>query len=101
MPTYEFQTEHGEMLEEFFPMREAPSADGEWLEIQGKRCQRVISQAQARVLDHRHVSHSLPRKGSGIETVWDKFTPEGKPYFEGRKDIIDFEARSTYKQGQA
>ena len=100
MPTYEFETEEGVRLEEYFPMRDAPRANDEWIEIQGQRCKRIISSHQTRVIDDAHISNALPRKGSGIETVWDKFTPDGKPYFEGSKDIREFEARSTFKHSE-
>jgi len=101
MPTYEFETADGVILQEWYPMAAAPVADGEWIDIQGHRCQRIISGGtEARVIDDRHVSDSLPRHGSGIETVWNKFTPEGKPYFEGSKDIREFEARSTFKHSE-
>jgi len=49
---------------------------------------------QMNLRDVAHVSHSLPRKGSGIEDRWDKFDPTGKPIFEGSGDVREFIART-------
>jgi len=69
---------------------------GRWVTIEGERVKRVIATApEPRVLDRRHVSHSLPRKGSGIERIWKKFDHDGRPYFEGKADVDKFKAQSA------
>lgn len=98
MPIYEFETDAGTIIEEFYPMKDAPVADGNWVKVKGQKCKRIISRHEPRVIDNAHVSSSLPRKGTGIEKVWDKFTPEGKPYFESNKDVAEFQSRSTYRR---
>lgn len=98
MPIYEFETENGTIIEEFFTMKDAPEATGDWMSLRGEKCKRIISRHEPSVIDNAHVSSSLPRKGTGIEKVWDKFTPEGKPYFESNKDVVEFQSRSTYRR---
>ena len=94
MPTYEFETPLGDRREHFYHMSERPEL-GKWITVDGECVRRIISGVpEPRVYERRHVSHSLPRKGSGIERVWNKFTADGKPYFEGTKDVNDFKSRS-------
>jgi hypothetical protein len=46
------------------------------------------------VYEKGHVSRSLPRKGSGIEKIWDKFNADGQPIFESSRDVREFTART-------
>lgn len=94
MPTYDFVTKAGEPREHFMHVGERPPL-ARWVTIEGERVKRVIAETQApSVLDRRHVSHSLPRKGSGIERVWKKFDGSGRPYFEGKADVDKFRAQT-------
>ena len=49
---------------------------------------------QVGVYEKGHVSRSLPRAGSGIEKIWNKFNDMGQPVFENSRDVREFTAKT-------
>lgn len=75
MPTYEFKTKDGTLLEEFFPISKAP-AIGAWRKIRGRMARRVVSNCAPEVQGDikPYVSPSLPKNYPGCHVDKRGFT---------------------------
>jgi len=94
VPLYAFQDETtGEIVEELFPMEEAPGF-GERIVIGNRTLVRVVAGApQAKPApDRMHTSQSLPR--------WWPYAPrhdaEGRPQFTGAREIREAQAKAQH-----
>ena len=94
MPTYEFMTKDGRVVESYYHMSEAPRV-GEKVEIDGARVERIMSgNVQFTVPAARQVkAYSLPVKhqmdpelAKSVKS-WDE---DGTPCFSGQRDIDRF-----------
>ena len=90
---YIFQSEAGDNVERFYPMTEAPKF-GTVIVEEGVDFKRVPAPFQVDVRKlgkgtHGCVSHGLP--------LWDKAAPRhtahGKPAFESKREIKEYEAK--------
>jgi hypothetical protein len=91
---YEFQATDGEVIEESFPMADAPRI-GSVITRNGKQYMRLAS-LSAQVQDHAWrvypvVSRSLPRNLAGCKT-----NAAGQPVFASRREEREMCARHDY-----
>lgn len=106
MPIYEFQSEDGVVIDEWFSASDAPRV-GEVIERDGVKYTRIYSTSTyGRVEnDGYHVARSLPRwtpKHPGEKCPYPRVNERGQPMFANKKEIREFEARSggVYKYDQ-
>lgn len=73
MPIYEFETDDGVVLTQFFAMKEAPRI-GQGVVIDGMKCKRIPSCPGGRPAWRPYISNRLPRHLPGCDC-----TPSGRP----------------------
>lgn len=91
MPEYPFETQDGQVIDLYFPMSEAPEI-GSQIEVDGQKLTRLPPQLKVTTgKTYAHVAQSL--------ALWDPHaphhTPEGKPYFNNKKEVMDYQAKTN------
>ena len=94
MPIYEFETSTGEVLEQFFPMADAPRVGTEVV-IEGVPCVRIFERQHVQCAE-RHTpfeSHSICPKAAK-RLGHKEFGATGSPIFRSHKQAHEFAAKS-------
>ncbi len=86
MPLYQFESKHGNMIEEFFYMKDAPKI-GSRIRRQGRVYSRVPNDYNCiAIADRNFVSKQLPLNYKHHRGEFDK---SGRPVFTSKQDIIE------------
>jgi hypothetical protein len=98
MPTYEFRSKDGLVVERVYPMSTVPRR----IRIDGKAFTRQIGAGlNGIVREHRHIAYSLPRlwQEPELAKVWGKFDDRGHIVCEGKRDVDNLQARLADRGG--
>lgn len=93
MPTYEFQSDDGALIERDYPMAKAPKV-GRCITVNGVKYRRLPPALTRPVChDERHLGYTLPRKRPGNGMPEHPADHLGRYQFTGKRDRIEFEAK--------
>ena len=91
MPAYQFQADDGEVIERFYPIREAPPL-GAVLRVSGKKFRRIVSLPGSLPDFKPYSTNAIPRRTPGF-----RHDRRGKPVVENRQQERRYAKRMGYE----
>ena len=100
---YEFERADGTLASAYFALSEMPRI-GEFVDIDGEMCKRVMSLPRVNVVDLGHEAVNMLSLRHGVDPDVPRYSPEGVPglvggfpLFKDRAEIREYEAKQEAK----